>query len=53
MVLKNIGEALITTLFIVIAWGWSIVHLKASKFLICLGLLVGAVNIVCLVLAFP
>lgn len=31
LVLKNIGEGVITTMLVAIAWGWTIVHLKLTS----------------------
>ena len=51
LVLKNIGEAVITTVLVSIAWGWTIVHLKPDPSYIIVGIVSTLINIVSLVLA--
>lgn len=50
-VLKNIGEAVITTMLISIAWGWTIVHLRPNQYYIIVGAVSCLVNIISLILA--
>ena len=51
VVLKNVGEAIITTMLVAIAWGWTIIHLKPNQYYIIIGVVSGLINIVCLVLS--
>lgn len=51
LVLKNIGEGVITTILVAIAWGWTIVHLKPNQYYIILGVVSCLINIVSLILS--
>ncbi len=51
LVLKNIGEGVITTMLVAIAWGWTIVHLKPNQYYIILGVVSCLINIVSLILS--
>ncbi len=51
IVLKNLGEAVITTVIVSVAWGWSIVHLNTSQSYIIIGVLTAIVNIVSIILS--
>ena len=51
LVLKNIGEAIITTMTVAIAWGWSILHIKPSQTYIVIGFVSGLINIISLILS--
>jgi hypothetical protein len=50
-ILKNSGEAVITTVIVSLAWGWSIIHLNPNQSYIIFGVLTGIVNIVSLILS--
>ena len=51
LVLKNVGEAVITTMLVAISWGWTIVHLNPSQYYIIIGAVSTLINIVSLVLS--
>lgn len=51
IVLKFIGEAIITTMIISLSWGWSIIHLKSGLLYVTIGLIAGIINIVSLSLS--
>ena len=51
VILKNIGEAITTTMIVSLAWGWSLTHMNANHASIIIGGIAGIVNIVTLVLA--
>lgn len=51
LVLKNVGEAIITTMIVCISWGWSIIHLNVNQYYIIVCVLAGIVNIVSLILS--
>ena len=50
-VLKNVGEAVISTSLGVIAWGWSILHVRPSQYLIIIGVAAGLINTISLILS--
>lgn len=45
------GEAIITTVIVAVAWGWSIVHLNSNQSYIIIGVLTAIVNIVSIILS--
>jgi hypothetical protein len=51
LVLKHLGEGVITTMLIAIAWGWTIIHLRPSQYYILIGVVSGLINIVSLILS--
>ena len=51
IVLKNAGEAIITTALISVSWGWSILHTNSNQSYILIGTGAGIINIVSLVLS--
>jgi hypothetical protein len=51
VVMKNAGEAIITTAIVSLSWGWSLVHLNSNQSYIIIGFLAGIINIVSLILS--
>ncbi len=51
IVLKNAGEAIITTMIVSLSWGWSIIHLNSSQNYMIIGFIVGIINIVSIILS--
>lgn len=51
LILKNVAEAVITTMLVAIAWGWTIVHLKPNQYYIIIGVVSCLINIVSLILS--
>ena len=51
IVLKNVGETVISTMIVSLSWGWSILHLKSGTFYFFIGAFAGLINIVSLALS--
>jgi hypothetical protein len=51
LILKNVAEAVITSMLVAIAWGWTIVHLKPNQYYIIIGVVSCLINIVSLILS--
>ena len=51
LILKNVGEAIATTMIVSLAWGWSLTHLRPNTASVLIGVVAGIVNVVSLVLA--
>lgn len=51
LILKNVAEAVITTMLVAIAWGWTIVHLKPNQYYVIIGVVSCLINIVSLILS--